>query len=115
MVKRRQWSKSARVALFLKYEGRCHLCSQPIRGGWEVSHEIPLELGGADDDTNAKPAHATCHRQRTSTEDIPRISKAKRQQALHLRAKPKSWRWGYGRADKLKKKVTGEIILRDRK
>ena len=86
MSKRRKLTKAQRVGVFNRHGGICHLCKGPITVGqlWEVSHPIPLELNGKDDETNWEPAHKTCHRVETSTKDIPTIAKAKRREAAHL-------------------------------
>jgi 5-methylcytosine-specific restriction protein A len=75
-----------RVRIFELAKGTCHLCNGRIQAGeaWEVSHAVPLEMGGHDDDANRFPAHKKCHRTQTSTIDIPMIAKAKRRQARHL-------------------------------
>lgn len=88
MVKRASLSPMKRLKLFEKHRGICHLCEQPIQPGqaWEVSHDRPLELGGADDDENRKPAHKTCHREHTRTVDQPAIAKAKKIAAKHVGA-----------------------------
>jgi 5-methylcytosine-specific restriction endonuclease McrA len=101
--------------LFLKHGGICHICGGKISEGerWEVSHEIPLELGGDDDDVNAKPAHHKCHRHQTSTVDIPAIAKAKRLQVRHLGAKAPSKRPMPGsRASKWKRRMDGTVVPR---
>ncbi len=115
MTKRRHWSGSARLALFLKHAGICHLCGGKIHVGeaWEVSHDIPLELGGADDDTNAKPAHAKCHRRHTSERDIPAIAKAKRRERKHLGIRPRQSRPLPGtKASGLRKRFDGTVERR---
>jgi len=88
MTKRRNISTTERVKIFKASNGVCHMCNQPIKSGelWEVSHEIPLELGGEDKGDNLKPAHKTCHRVQTSTVDIPAIAKAKRREAKNIGA-----------------------------
>jgi 5-methylcytosine-specific restriction enzyme A len=88
MAKRASLSPMKRLKIFELHGGRCTFCEQPIQPGepWEVSHDRPLELLGADDDTNRKPAHKTCHAVQTRTEDMPRIVKAKRQAAKHVGA-----------------------------
>lgn len=92
MGKRRHWSTTDRMKLLAKHGRRCHICGQEIKTGeaWDVSHERPLALLGADDDENAKPAHRKCHRIITATQDQPAISYAKKLEATHLGAKAPS-------------------------
>ena len=91
-MKRHKLTKAERVAVFKDNGGICHICNGAITVGqkWEVSHPIPLEIGGADDKTNWRPAHDNCHRVETREKDIPSIAKAKRREAKHIGAvKPK--------------------------
>ena len=91
MIKRRRLSTRKRVALFNRKSGICHLCGGKVLAGeaWDNSHEIALELGGADDESNWNVAHRKCHRVRTNEVDIPLIAKTKRQHANHIGAKLK--------------------------
>ena len=91
MTKRRRLSTRDRVALFNRKGGICHLCGGKVMPGeeWDNSHEIPLEMGGADDESNWNVAHRKCHRVHTATVDAPRIAKTKRQYAGHIGAKLK--------------------------
>lgn len=92
MKKRRRISTKQRLAVFTAADGVCHICAGKIGVGerWEVSHLIPLELGGADDASNTRPAHYRCHRDLTAKEDVPAIAKAKRREAKHKgAARPK--------------------------
>ena len=88
MTKRHRLTTAERVAVFKDHGGICHLCNLLIVAGakWEVSHPTPLEMGGADDKTNWRPAHFACHRQETHEKDIPQIALAKRVEAKHLGA-----------------------------
>lgn len=115
MVRRRHWSTRARAALFMAHGGICHLCGGKIHAteAWDVSHETPLELGGADDDTNAKPAHRKCHRVHTAETDIPAIAKAKRNEARHRGFKAASRTpLPFSRNSRLKKKLDGTVVDR---
>jgi hypothetical protein len=87
-MKRHHLTTAERVACFRDNGGICHLCNGEIHvnEAWEVSHPTPLELGGADDKSNWKPAHRVCHRVETFTKDIPAIAQAKRREALHMGA-----------------------------
>jgi hypothetical protein len=89
-MKRRRVSTKERLALFQREGGKCHLCGGIVQAGeaWDLSHEIPLALGGPDDATNWRVAHRKCHRVETAEKDIPNIARAKRRQAAHLGAKP---------------------------
>lgn len=93
-MKRRRIPTTERTALFKLMGGICHMCSQPIKvesgEAWDVSHVIPLELGGTDDESNWDIAHRSCHRQHTAKVDQPNISRAKRREAIQLGSKAPS-------------------------
>ena len=90
MTKRKRLSTRDLVALFSRKNGVCHLCRGQITPGeaWDVSHDRPLAMGGADDATNWDIAHRKCHKAHTAGVDIPQIGKAKRREAKHMGAKP---------------------------
>lgn len=92
MVRRKHRSASDRLKLLKANNHECHICHGEIQKdqAWDVSHEIPLELGGADDDTNAKPAHHKCHKRITAERDQPDIAKAKRRELRHNGIKKRS-------------------------
>lgn len=92
LMTRRRVSTTDRLALFKREGGICHLCKGLIKAGeaWDLSHEIPLALGGEDDDTNWRVAHRKCHREHTATVDVPDIAQAVRREAIHLGAKAPS-------------------------
>lgn len=115
-MKRKSISTRERVRLFELHGGVCHICGGKIHVGeaWEVSHVIPLAIGGDDDDVNRMPAHKKCHRKRTSEQDIPLIAKANRIRANHMGAKAPSKRpMPCGRNSKWRKKMNGEVVPRD--
>ena len=113
---RRSLSTRERLRLFNLYGGVCHFCEVKIDGTrdrWEISHELALELGGADDDANRKPAHYRCHRDHTATKDIPAIAKSNRQRAKHLGAKARSKRpLPGGRGSPYRIKIDGTVERR---
>ncbi len=115
MLKRIRLSTTQRFALLQREKYRCHLCSGLIYVGqaWDVSHEIPLELGGADNDENRRVAHRRpCHRDRTALVDLPAIAKAKRVQASHHGARVARFPMRGGRDDILKRKMNGTVVVR---
>lgn len=85
MVRREHLSPKKRAELFKAKNGICHLCKGKVQAGeaWEVSHPIPLELGGPDDDTNRDVAHRKCHAAETK-KDIADIAKAKRREQRNI-------------------------------
>lgn len=99
-MKRRRISTKERLRIFAAEGGVCHLCLGKVQPGeaWDVSHEVPLELGGEDGGDNLRVAHAKCHRAHTAKTDVPRIAKAKRREAAHLGAKAPSRHSPAGRA-----------------
>ena len=107
MTARKPLSPMRKLALFEREAGRCHICEQKIFGKeWDVEHVIPLALGGADDESNMKPAHRLCHAPKT-VDDVRRIAKAKRMAAKHVGIRKQS-KW----QTKFKKKMNGEVVLR---
>jgi 5-methylcytosine-specific restriction endonuclease McrA len=56
-----------RLRVLRAYAGVCHVCGRC--GADQVDHVIPLAFGGADDESNLRPIHATpCHRAKTARE-----------------------------------------------
>ena len=91
------------------------MCNMKVIHGeeWDVSHEIPLEAGGKDDESNWLVAHRKCHRRHTAKVDIPLIAKVKRIQARHLGIKKAKSPMPMGKNSKWKKKMDGSVVLRN--
>ena len=105
-TKRRKMTKAKRVAVFLSANGICHICKTQIRDGekWEVSHPDPLNLGGADDETNMRPAHKRCHVTQTKTD---KADIAKRNKSIDRNhAKPER------RQSRFKRRMDGSVVVR---
>jgi hypothetical protein len=114
MMKRARLSTTQRFALLQREKYHCHLCRGLIYVGqaWDVSHEIPLELGGADDEVNRRAAHRKCHRSHTAAVDMPAIARAKRIRAGHFGARVARSPMRGGRTDILKRKMDGTVVFR---
>ena len=115
MAKRKTISAKARVALFQKHDGTCHLCGGKIHAGeaWECEHVIPFAMGGADTEDNWRPAHTKCHKAKT-VKDVADIAKAKRREARHIGAKVSKTPMPFGKGSKWKRKMDGSVVLRDK-
>lgn len=113
-IKRGRLSTTARFELLQREKFRCHLCRGLICVGqaWDVSHEIPLELNGADDEANRRAAHRKCHRSHTAAVDLPAIARAKRIEASHHGARVARQPMRGGRDDSLKRKMDGTVVFR---
>lgn len=115
-MSRRSISTKERVRLFELHGGICHFCEGKIHVGeaWDVSHVIPLAIGGEDDDVNRMPAHRKCHRAHTAAIDAPRIAKSKRVRAKHIGAKaPSRTPMPCGKRSMWKKRMDGSVVRRD--
>lgn len=85
---RRRFTTKQNIEFFLAHNGECHICGgkiDAVREKWEREHVIPIALGGADDDSNMRPAHVKCHREKTDG-DVAAIAKARRREAKHMGA-----------------------------
>lgn len=69
----------------------CHLCGGVIDlvkdgpNSWEAEHVLRRSLGRGDDDDieNIKPAHVSCHKDKTA-EDVSENAKGKRVESNHF-------------------------------
>lgn len=88
---RARMSAKRRQAIFTEHctdhnVAPCCLCGEPVHrhsDRWIIEHKRALGLLGPDVNTNCGPAHFKCAEVKTHTQDLPRIRKAKRQQARH--------------------------------
>ncbi|MFD0987414.1 HNH endonuclease [Methyloligella solikamskensis] len=115
MVRRKRLSAKQRIAVFNNAKGICHICGGRVneyREAWDVEHEIPLALGGLDEESNWRLAHRKCHRSKTSS-DMSAIAKSHRVYNRMIGAhRPKS-PMPCGRQSPWKRKLNGTVVRRD--
>jgi 5-methylcytosine-specific restriction protein A len=91
---RREFSTQVRLEALARCRGYCEECTRKLLGpgDFHYDHIVPAGLDGEPTLENCAVLCRTCHKLKTSGEDIPRISKAKRQLNKHFGIKPPS-RW----------------------
>lgn len=81
--KRPKITKTVRAFILEREGGKCYLCGQPIIGDdFDADHELARELGGSDLDSNLRPAHKACHRDKSKA-DVALIAKSNRLRKKH--------------------------------
>lgn len=112
---RRRLTSLQRVRIFDAHHGVCHICQRRIQVGeaWQLDHRQPLWQAGGDAPENLSPAHVVCHAGKTGQEHHLR-AKGDRIRARHIGVKKTPQHiWGYGRADKFKRKLDGTVVRRN--
>ncbi len=115
MTTRRRITRALRVRIFDAAKGLCHICGLPIRAPkeqWDVEHVDPLWSGGKDDESNWRPAHTHCHKDKSAQEAAPR-AKGARVRADHLGIRRSKGRPMIGsKASGWKRKMDGTLVRR---
>lgn len=109
---RREFPAKVKQAAYERAKGHCEECGQKIVGRAEFDHVIPCALGGEPSLENCSVSCSKCHRLKTSTHDIPRISKAKRQRAKHIGATKAKATFPGSRNTPWKRKMNGTMERR---
>ena len=90
---RKEFSKKVRVAAFQRSGGRCEACTARLGpGNVEYDHRIPAAFDGPPTLENCVVLCKSCHRGKTSTQDVPTIAKSNRIRAKHIGAKARNGR-----------------------
>ncbi len=88
-MSRAEFTKLTKAQAFQRAGGRCECgCGSKLTPGEiEYDHRIPAAVGGTNDLSNCVVMRKKCHRRKTSTKDVPEISKSVRvsEKAMGLR------------------------------
>lgn len=110
-MKRQRLSRLQRTRILEAADYTCCICGTKIDAKrFVVEHVKPLWLGGADDDTNRRPAHERCAIAKTVSE-APVKAKNDRMRANYLGIKKRST-FSCSRDGQWKKKISGEVVRR---
>lgn len=110
---RKEFPAKVKVAAFERAKGHCEACGAYIIGRAEYDHSLPDALGGEPTLENCVCLCSKCHRQKTSTVDVPMIAKTKRVKAKAIGAKRSKTPLPGSRGSGWKKKMDGSVVRRD--
>lgn len=105
-----------RLRVFLRYNGACQCgCGHKIVTGepWQCDHRIALVNGGENRENNLVPLLLAHHQSKTKN-DLVTKSKTYRKRKAHLGLKQSRNPLPGSRASKWKKKISGEVVRRER-
>jgi 5-methylcytosine-specific restriction endonuclease McrA len=76
---RNEFTKQVKLAAYERAAGHCEVCSAPLAGKpVEYDHIVARAFGGAGELDNCCVACRNCHRDKTTTFDMPAIAKGRR-------------------------------------
>lgn len=76
---RTEFTAKVKAAAALRANGHCESCTRKLlTGDFHYDHEIPDGLGGEPTLENCRVLCRACHSVKTTTLDVPRIAKSKR-------------------------------------
>lgn len=113
-MSRREFPKAVKRDAFLRANGRCEnaACKAFLTlGKYHYDHDIPDGLGGEPILENCVVLCIACHKDKTTTKDVPAIAKAKRVSDKHLGIRKPSTFPG-SRDSGWKRKMNGEVVRR---
>jgi len=104
-----------RLRVFERNAGRCYICTRQIRAGeyWEADHVIALCNGGENRERNLRPICRNCCKSKTAI-DVAEKSKVAHIRSKHLGIRRTSRPMDGSRKSRWKKKMSGEVVARDR-
>lgn len=77
---RSEFSSRVKRDAAARANGRCENCTARLRyGGFHYDHDLPDWLGGEPTLENCRVLCLTCHKLKTTKQDVPQIAKTKRQ------------------------------------
>ena len=91
---RREFPRAVKVAAFKRSGGNCEACTAHLYPAkFHYDHDNPDGLTGEPTLENCVVLCLACHKVKTTTVDVPRIAKAKRNEARHIGAERPKRPW----------------------
>ena len=76
---RTEFSQKVKANAAIRANGNCEICTRKLlTGDFHFDHEVPDALGGEATLENCRCICRSCHANKTTKADVPRIAKAKR-------------------------------------
>lgn len=109
---RREFPDKVKAAAFVRADGSCEGCGARLSvGKFHYDHTIPADLGGEPILDNCAVLCIVCHKAKTKTLDLPRITKGRRIRKREMGIKKRST-FACSRESRWKKKLNGSVVLR---
>lgn len=104
-----------RLRVFERHGGKCAVCTRKIGPAdkWQADHTVAVINGGPNAEGNLRLLCDWCHKGKTAS-DVAAKSKTARIRAKHLGLAKPSRPMAGSRDSKFKRKVSGEVVLRER-
>ena len=93
-VNRREFPRAVKRAAYKRANGHCEKCTAELyTGKFHYDHDNPNAMTGEPTLENCVVLCLACHKVKTTTVDVPRIAKAKRNEARHIGAERPKKAW----------------------
>lgn len=107
-----EFSKAVKAAAAMRAAGNCEQCTRKLMtGDYHFDHDIPDALGGEPTLENCRVLCRSCHKVKTSMEDVPRIAKSKRVRRRHIGIRKRS-AFACSKDSPFRKKINGQVVRR---
>ena len=113
-MSRKEFSTRTKAKAFHRAGGNCDGCGGRLYvGKFAYDHDNPDGLTGDPTLENCRVLCTACHSVKTTTQDVPRIAKAKRREAKHIGAKAPRNPMPGSKHSRWRKRMDGTVERRD--
>jgi hypothetical protein len=113
MTDPRHFSTKTKREAYKRSKGHCEKCTTRLTTGNIIyDHVIPWEISYDSSLENCRVTCKSCDSTKTYSQDIPTIAKVHRLYDSAIGIERQKQKLPGGRGSRLKKKITGEVVLR---